>query len=64
MDIPILVSALIGLGLYCHHLLNRLRDALDQAESMSEMIISMARELRALGSTNVFIQEIPEEEAP
>ena len=64
MDIPILVSALIGLGFYCHHLLNRIRDLMDQHESMTDMIMAMAKELKELGSTNVFIAEIPEEEAP
>ena len=66
MDIPILASALIGLGFYCHHLLNRLRDLLDQCESLNDVCVSMAQELAELGSPNVhfFGKETENKETP
>lgn len=61
MDIPVLSLALIGLGLYVHRLLNKIGFLLDQNESMSDMIFNMARELKELGSPNVYIEEIKED---
>lgn len=61
MDIPILAYALVGMGVYSHHLLSKLAALQEQNESLGEMISSMARELKELGSPNVFIQETTEE---
>ena len=61
MDIPILVYAIIGMGIYCHHLLSKPAALQEQNESLGEMISSMARELKEIGSPNVFIQKTPEE---
>ena len=60
MDIPILVYAIIGMGIYCHHLLSKLAALQEQNESLGDMLSSMARELKELGSPNVFIQETTE----
>jgi hypothetical protein len=62
MDIPILAYALIGMGLYSHYLLSKIAHLKEQNASMGEMIRSMARELKELGSPNVFIET--KEEAP
>jgi hypothetical protein len=55
MDIPVLFYALVGMGLYCHYLLNKISHLNEQNASLSEMIASMAEELQKLGSPNVFI---------
>lgn len=57
MDIHILAYALIGFGVYCHHLLTKIRDLIEQNESMGDMVEAMAKELKELGSPNVFITE-------
>ena len=54
MDIPLLAYALIGMGVYCHYLLSKISDLKDQQASAGEMISAMARELKELGSPNVF----------
>lgn len=60
MDIPILVYALVGMGIYCHYLLNKISALKEQNVSIGEMIMSMAKELKELGSPNVFIEESTE----
>jgi hypothetical protein len=60
MDIPILVYAVIGLGFYAHYLLSKIAFLSDQVESMGDMVRSMARELKELGSPNVYIEEAKE----
>lgn len=57
MDIPLLAYALIGMGAYCHYLLSKLSGLKDQLDSAGEMIGAMARELKELGSPNVFITD-------
>jgi hypothetical protein len=61
MDIPVLVAALMGLGMYSHYLLSKIADLKDQNKSMGDMIRAMAHELKELGSKNVFISEETEE---
>ena len=55
MDIPILAWALIGFGFYCHYLLITIERLKANSEGMSDMISAMAKELKELGSPNVFI---------
>jgi len=55
MDIPLLAYALIGMGAYCHYLLSKISELKEQRASASEMISAMAKELKELGSPNVFI---------
>lgn len=55
MDIPILAWALIGFGFYCHYLLIVIERLRANSEGMSDMISAMAKELKELGSPNVFI---------
>ena len=55
MDIPILAWALIGFGFYCHYLLITIARLRVNSEGMSDMISAMAKELKELGSPNVFI---------
>jgi hypothetical protein len=57
MDVPILTLALIGMGTYCHTLLSKIADLMQQNLSLTDMIKSMARELKSLGSPNVAIFE-------
>lgn len=54
MDIPLLAYALVGIGVYCHYLLSKIGDLKDQLASAGEMISAMAKELKELGSPNVF----------
>lgn len=61
MDIPVLAYALVGMGAYSHYLLSKLAALREQNESLGEMISGMARELKELGSPNVFIQQDSEE---
>ena len=58
----ILILALIGLGVYSHLLLATIEMLRDQVWSMANMIKAMARELKALGSPNVYIQDSSEKE--
>jgi len=57
MDIHILAYALIGFGFYTSYLLNRISDLKDQVDSMGDMIGAMAKELKELGSPNVFFED-------
>jgi len=54
MDIPLLAYALIGMGVYCHYLLSKISDLKDQQAAAGEMISAMTKELKELGSPNVF----------
>lgn len=64
MDIPILVLALIGLGVYCTRLLSRIERLIEQNYSMENVIDAMGRELMELGSPNVIIFDEEKESPP
>jgi len=62
--IMLLSISLILMGLFCHYLLNKIQELREQVEDLGSMIVSMALELSALGSPNVFIAENPQESPP
>ena len=52
----------IALGAYLTYLISKVKDLEEQVESYHEMVIDMAKELQSLGSKNVRIYHVPEEE--
>jgi hypothetical protein len=57
----LLISALIGFGVYTTYLINSKQRLENELDLLNEMIIAMARELKALGSPNVVIEECNED---
>jgi hypothetical protein len=62
MDLTILASALIGLGIYCHYLLSRINELLEENGSLHDTMMTMMKELAELGSPNVmYFRKEPDE---
>jgi hypothetical protein len=52
----------VSLGVYLTYLINKVKDLEEQVDSYYEVVVAMAKELKSLGSNNVEIREVSDDE--